>query len=164
MTGALLAEPLTAAAFRSFGDVIEAGGAPDMLINEGLCGRFHDRARLDFTDGRAGLSLFDAEARNWPCRIDMMERHPLGSQTFVPLNGVAMLVTVAPDEGGRPGAPRAFLSAPGQVVNLLRATWHGVLAPMGARGHYAVIDRIGPGENLEEYRFKTPLYVEGPQP
>ena len=66
MTGALLAEPLTAAAFRSFGDVIEAGGAPDMLINEGLCGRFHDRARLDFTDGRAGLSLFDAEARS--CR------------------------------------------------------------------------------------------------
>lgn len=164
MSGALLAKPLTAEAFAPFGDVIEAGGSPDMLINQGACGRFHDRARLDFTDGRAGLSLFDAEARSWPCHIEMMERHPLGSQAFVPLNGVAMLITVAPDEGGRPGAPRAFLSGADQVVNILRATWHGVLAPMGARGQYVVIDRIGPGDNLEEYWFETPLEVEGPQP
>ncbi|MCZ0811621.1 MAG: ureidoglycolate lyase [Pseudomonadota bacterium] len=164
MSGALLAEPLTAQAFAPFGDVIETDGAPDMLINQGLCGRFHDRARLDFSDGRAGLSLFDAEARRWPCRIAMMERHPLGSQAFVPLDGVAMLVSVALDDGGRPGAPRAFLSRPGQVVNLLRGTWHGVLAPIGARGRFAVIDRIGPGDNLEEYWFKTPLTVEGPQP
>lgn len=162
MSGVLLAEPLTAEAFAPFGDVIAADGTPDMLINQNLCGRFHDRARLDFTDGRAGLSLFDAAARDWPCHIEMMERHPLGSQAFVPLNGVAMLVTVAPDQDGRPGAPRAFLGRPGQVVNLLRATWHGVLAPMGARGQYAVIDRIGPGNNLEEYRLEPPLEVEGP--
>jgi ureidoglycolate lyase len=66
------------------------------------------------------------------------------------------LVTVAPDAGGRPGPVRAFLAAPGQAVNLLRNTWHGVLTPLGPTGLFAVIDRIGAGANLQEYRFAEP--------
>ena len=152
-------QPLTAAAFARFGDVLEIAGAPDRLINQGLCGRYHDRARLDFADGRAGISLFDAAPRALPCRLEMVERHPLGSQCFIPLNGVPFLVTVAEDAGGRPVNIRAFLTAPGQSVNLLRGIWHGVLAPIGARGHYAVVDRIGEGANLEEHWFDTPALI-----
>ena len=165
MTGAaLLAEPLTAAAFAPYGDVLEVAGAPDRMINAGLCGRFHDRARLEFLDGRAGISLFDAEARHLPYTLDLMERHPMGSQAFIPLDGVPMLLCVATDADGRPAHPRAFLSQPGQGVNLLRNVWHGVLAPIGRGGRYAVIDRIGPGDNLEEFHFDQPLTVEGPRP
>ena len=152
-------EPLTAEAFARFGDVIEQKDAPDKIINQGLCGRHHDLARLDFADGRAGISLFDAEPRALPYRLEMVERHPLGSQAFLPLNPASFLVIVAEDAGGEPARPRAFLTAPGQGINLLRNTWHGVLTPLQAPGLFAVIDRIGPGDNLEEYWFDTPFRV-----
>ncbi len=160
MAERITAKPLTAEGFRPFGDVIEPEGAPDKLINAGLCGRFHDRARLDFGDGRAGLSLFDAEAREWPLRVDLVERHPEGSQAFMPVSGARMIVVVAEDEGGIPVNYQAFVSLPGQVVNLLRNTWHGVLAPLGERGQFAVLDRIGEGANLEEYPLDPPLWVD----
>lgn len=156
-------EALTAAAFAPFGDLIDVTGPPDRLINAGLCGRHHDLARLSFDPvegGRAGLSLFDAEARHLPYRLDLFERHPLGSQAFLPLDGVPFLLCVAEDAGGVPVRPRAFLTAPGQGVNLLRNCWHGVLAPIGARGRYAVLDRVGAGLNLEEYPLATPITVD----
>lgn len=152
-------EPLTAEAFHPFGDVLEAAGTPDRLINQGLCGRFHDRARLDFGDGRAGLSVFDAQPRGLPFRLEMVERHPEGSQAFIPMAQAPFLVVVAPDAGGRPGTPAAFLTAPGQGINLLRGTWHGVLTPLEAPGLFAVVDRIGPGANLEEHWFDAPWEV-----
>ncbi len=155
----LIARPLTAAAFAPYGDVLEPKPQPDKIINQGKCGRHHDLAQLDFADGRAGISLFDAEARQLPYRVELVERHPEGSQAFVPLNGVAMLVIVAPDAGGAPGAPVAFVSQPGQSINLHRGTWHGVLAPLGASGQYIVIDRIGAGANLEEHWFDHPPIV-----
>ncbi|MCX7889016.1 MAG: ureidoglycolate lyase [Rhodobacteraceae bacterium] len=152
-------EPLTAAAFAAFGDVLEAEGPPDRIINAGLCGRWHDRARLDFGDGRAGLSVFDAVPRRLPLVLDLVERHPMGSQAFVPLWPAPFLVIVAPDEGGQPGRPRAFLTAPGQAVNLLRGSWHGVLTPLAAPGRFVVIDRIGPGPNLQEFVYRRPWTV-----
>ncbi|MCO6383158.1 ureidoglycolate lyase [Oceanicola sp. 502str15] len=156
----IVAKPLTSQAFAPFGDVIEVEGSPDRLINAGLCGRFHDRARLDFGDGRAGISVFDAQARAWPLRVDLVERHPEGSQAFMPISGARMIVVVARDESGKPMDYQAFVSQPGQVVNLLRGTWHGVLAPLGERGQFAVLDRIGEGANLEEYMLDPPLWVE----
>lgn len=155
----LHAEPLTARAFAPFGDVIEISGTPDKMINQGLCGRHHDLARLDFGDGQAGISLFDSQPAAQPLSVRMVERHPLGSQAFIPLNQVPFLVVVAEDDNGTPVNPRAFLTARGQSVNLLRGTWHGVLAPIGAQGLYAVVDRIGAGNNLEEYWFETPIPV-----
>lgn len=155
--------PLTADAFAPFGDVLEATGAPDRIINEGLCGRFHDRARLDFgPDGRAGISLFKAEPRALPYRLTLLERHPLGSQAFIPMAHEPFLVIVAPDAGGKPGAPLAFLTTPGQAINFLRGTWHGVLTPLGAPGLFAVIDRIGEGPNLEEHRLAVPVDIALP--
>ncbi|MGR3497615.1 MAG: ureidoglycolate lyase [Limimaricola soesokkakensis] len=162
MSGEIRTEPLTREAFAPFGDVIEAAGAPDKIINAGLCGRHHDLARLDFgSDGRAGISVFDAKPRALPYTLDLVERHPDGSQAFIPLSLASFLVIVAPDEDGRPGRPRAFVTTPGQAVNLLRNTWHGVLTPLEAPGLFAVVDRIGPGANLEEYRFEVPWRVTG---
>jgi len=159
MSRDIVIAPLTADAFAPFGEVLEATGAPDKIINQGLCGRFHDRARLDFTDGRAGISLFKSEARRLPYLLDMVERHPLGSQAFLPMSFDPFLVIVASDADGRPGRPMAFRTEPGQGINIARNTWHGVLTPLQAPGLFAVIDRIGEGANLEEYWFDQPFTV-----
>jgi len=151
-------QPLTAEAFAPFGDVLECVGDPDKMINAGMCGRYHDRAVMDFGDGRAGVSLFRATPRTLPYTLDLLERHPDGSQAFVPMSEHPFLVTVAPDENGRPGAPLAFLTAPGQGVNFYRGTWHGVLTPLHLPGLFAVVDRIGTGANLEEFSL-DPAYV-----
>lgn len=151
---------LTSEAFAPFGDVIEVSGAPDKLINQGLCGRFHDRAAFDFSDGQAGLSLFKAEPRRLPLTLEMVERHPAGSQAFIPMSEHPFIVVVAPDRGGVPGRPQAFRTEIGQAVNYHRGTWHGVLAPLHEPGLFAVIDRIGDGDNLEEHWFDAPFVIE----
>ena len=153
-------EPLNADKFLPFGDVVEAAGAPDRIINDGLCARHDDVARLDFgLGGRAGVSVFKSELRRLPYRLEFLERHPEGSQTFLPLCADPFLVIVAPDESGQPGTPLAFLAKGGQGVNYCRGTWHGVLAPLSGSGLFAVIDRIGSGPNLEECRFASPYMV-----
>lgn len=144
-------QPLTVEAFAPFGDVLDCAGEPDKLINAGLCGRYHDRATLDFgPEGRAGLSLFNAQPRSLPYSFDLLERHPEGSQAFIPMTENPFLVIVAEDVGGKPAAPRAFLTAPHQSVNFHCGTWHGVLTPLSAPGLFAVVDRIGVTANLEE--------------
>jgi ureidoglycolate lyase len=155
----IVTQPLTRAAFAPFGDVIDCAGDPDKIINQGQCGRYHDRARLEFAEGRAGVSLFNADPRSLPYRLEMVERHPDGSQCFIPMGGHGFLVIVAPDVDGRPGTPLAFLTAPGQAVNFHRGTWHGVLTPLQAPGLFAVVDRIGPGANLEEVWFEDPYLI-----
>ncbi|MCC5975901.1 MAG: ureidoglycolate lyase [Rubellimicrobium sp.] len=158
--GAIVSEPLTQAAFAPFGDVLDTEGDPDRLINEGRCGRWHDRARLDFgAEGRAGISLFRSETAELPYRLTLLERHPEGSQAFLPMTEHPFLVVVAGDDGGRPTGIRAFIAAPGQGVNLLRGIWHGVLTPLGGPGLFAVVDRIGPGPNLEEHSLPDPGLV-----
>lgn len=160
MSKTVLIEPITATRFAPFGDLIDVSGTPDKIINQGKCGRFHDRASLDFSDGRAGVSLFQAEPRELPLTLDMMERHPEGSQAFVPMTHQPFLVIVAPDAGGQPGEPLAFETKPGQAVNYHRGTWHGVLTPLSDPGLFAVIDRIGPGDNLEEHWFEEGFTVQ----
>lgn len=156
----LRTEPLTAIAFAPFGDVLEAVGDPDKMINQGLCGRYHDRARLDFgADGRAGLSIFNAQLRVLPYTCDLVERHPDGSQAFIPMTQVSFLVIVASDQNNKPHGFRAFLTAPGQGINILRNTWHGVLAPLSAPGLFCIIDRIGDTTNLQECPLDPPLIV-----
>lgn len=152
-------EPLTAAAFAPFGDVLDCAGDPDKIINAGLCGRYHDRARLDFgPEGRAGISIFRAEARALPYTCDLLERHPEGSQAFIPMSENPFLVIVAEDDNG-PVRPKAFLTAAGQGINFHRNVWHGVLTPLADPGLFAVVDRIGQTSNLEEHILSEPLII-----
>ncbi|MDA7428350.1 ureidoglycolate lyase [Primorskyibacter aestuariivivens] len=159
MSQRITMEPITAEVFAPFGDLMDCSGDPDKIINQGLCGRFHDRAVLDFDGGRAGISLFQAKLRELPYKLDMMERHPLGSQAFIPMSMEAFLVIVAQDTGNRPGEPSAFVTQPGQAINFHKNTWHGVLTPIAGSGLFAVVDRIGAGENLEEHWFDTAYEV-----
>ncbi|MFO1201263.1 MAG: ureidoglycolate lyase [Tabrizicola sp.] len=154
----IIAQPLTQDSFAPYGDVLDATG-DFRLINAGLCRRHHDRARLDFGDARAGISIFQAEPRALPYSFDLIERHPEGSQAFIPMTADPFLVIVAtsPD-----ATPQAFLTNGAQGINLHRGTWHGVLTPLSAPGLFAVVDRVGTTPNLEEYRFTEPWTVLAP--
>ncbi len=159
MSREIAIQPLTAEAFAPFGDVLDCSGDPDKIINQGLCGRYHDRAALDFSNSRAGISLFKAEPRKLPLTLEMVERHPEGSQAFVPMSADPFLVIVAKDQAGVPGTPHAFKTEAGQAINYHRNTWHGVLTPLSVPGIFAVVDQIGRSENLEEYWFDEPFVV-----
>jgi len=155
MSREITIQPLTAEAFAPFGDVLNCDGDPDRLINAGLCGRFHDRAKVEVGDGRVGISLFRSELRKLPYTLDLVERHPDGSQAFIPMSMDPFLVVVADADL----TPQAFITAPGEAINFHRGTWHGVLTPLSGPGLFAVIDRIGAGPNLEEHVFNEPYQV-----
>ena len=161
MASKIKIEPLTREAFAPFGDIIEAGEKPTMMINRGKCGRHHDLAKLDFAGGgRAAISVFACQSYSLPLNLEMVERHPLGSQAFLPLNEKPFLVIVAEDDNGKPRKPKAFMTRTGQGVNYHKGIWHGVLTPvMGGTQYFAVVDRVGDGENLEEHWFETPYQV-----
>lgn len=156
MSQDIVVRPLTADLFAPFGDVLDCSGDPDKIINAGLCGRFHDRARVDCA-GPLGISLFRSELRQMPYQLDLIERHPLGSQAFIPMSMDPFLVVVADADL----QPQAFLTAPGMGINFHRGTWHGVLTPLSGPGLFAVIDNVGTEPNLEEHYFETPYRVIG---
>jgi ureidoglycolate lyase len=161
MAHKIIIERLTKKKFQDFGNIIDTDGDPDTLINQGLCERYHDRAKIDVGfDGKVGLSLFNAEIRSLPIKLDMMERHPEGSQAFIPMSNNKFLIIVANDKNNRPDIPKAFITAPGQAINFFKGTWHGVLTPLGGSGLFAVIDRIGKTQNLEEFFFDVPYIVD----
>ncbi|MCX7568179.1 ureidoglycolate lyase [Sulfitobacter sp. F26169L] len=160
MSQRIKVEPLTAQTLAPYGDVMDASGAADKMINQGRCARFHNRARLDFSDGAAGISIFKSDKATLPLQLELVERHPQGSQAFIPMSDDPFLVVVARDNNGTPQNPRAFLTQSGQAINFHRGTWHGVLTPLVDAALFAVVDRIGDGANLEEYWFPTPYIIE----
>jgi ureidoglycolate lyase len=151
----LVIEPLTAAAFAPFGEVVEAG-ANSQSINEGTARQYGDLAAIDVAieGGRPRVSLYRSEARRWPLAIRMLERHPLGSQLFMPLSDDPYLVVIAP-AGPVPAREtvRAFLAGGRQGVNYRRGTWHHPLIALDEGREFLVIDRGGPGDNCEEFHF-----------
>jgi ureidoglycolate lyase len=161
MSRTIATEPLTRAAFAPFGQVIEIDGADHYPINNGMTERYHDLARIELggADPRPLISIFRGQPYTLPLKLTLVERHPLGSQAFYPLSGRPFLVVVAPDNAGKPGTPRAFLTAPGQGVNIAMNTWHGVLTPLDTAADFLVVDRGGPGNNLEEHAFGEPYLV-----
>ena len=151
----ITAQPLTRAAFAPFGDVLDTDWDNHFPINEGKCERYHDLAKVDATgeNARVLISLFRGTPYDFPLTLKMVERHPFGSQAFMPLSPAPFLVVVCPDEQNRPGTPHAFVTAPGQGVNYQRNLWHAVLTPIGAPQDFLVVDRGGDGNNLEEHYF-----------
>lgn len=143
-------EPLTAAAFAPFGEVLTPRATPDRMINAGRCERHHALATVERGGGEAIISIFRSEAVSLPYDCTLLERHPLGSQAFMPLGDRPWLSVVAPDDNGRPGSLRAFLVPAQTGVNLHAGTWHGVLTPLDHPADFLVVDREGTGTNLEE--------------
>ncbi len=163
----LAVEPLSAEAFRPFGDVIGASDAArHFSINEGFAERYHDLAHVDVATagGRALISIFRAQPRALPMRLGLLERHPHGSQAFVPLSGQPYFVVVAP-AGPVPDLTqiRCFLPAPGQGVNYARGVWHHPLIALDSVHDFLVVDRGGPpgDANCDEYPLAdSPLWID----
>jgi len=150
-------EPLTRAAFAPFGEVLDAAGAELRMINEGTTERYHALAHIDVgaQDGKAIVSLFRASFRGLPFTVRMLERHPLGSQAFYPLNADDWLVVVG--EGAarpEPASVRCFRATGAQGVNYARNAWHHPVLSLAPSHDFLVVDREGPGNNLEECWFE----------
>jgi ureidoglycolate lyase len=164
MTRMIVAQPLTRESFAPFGEVIEIGGDHHFPINGGRAERYHALATADATgpNARVLISTVRGTPYELPLTLIMVERHPFGSQAFIPLQPRPFIVVVCVDEGGKPGIPYAFLTAPGQGVNYPRNSWHGVLTPIGEPQDFAIVDRGGDGINLEEFFFDEPYEVHLP--
>lgn len=158
---AIVIEPLTREAYAPFGQVIQIEGAEHFPINRGMTERYHDLARIELggVHARPLISIARGKPYQLPLKLEMVERHPLGSQAFYPLSDRPFLSIVAPDNGGVPGTPRAFLARPGQGVNMAMNCWHAVLTPLGAISDFLIIDRGGEGNNLEEHFFDEPYLI-----
>jgi len=143
--------PLTSEAFRPFGDVIAMEGSAHYTINQGFTERFNDLCFVDVgTEGGAtNVSLFLGQPRPAPVEIKLMERHPLGAQAFIPLQDRPWLVLVAGDVHDH-SSYRAFTATGRQGVNYARNVWHHPLLVLDADSRFLIIDRKGPGNNLEE--------------
>jgi ureidoglycolate lyase len=153
----LTPEPLTKAAFAPYGDVVEIDGATPIEINQGFARRFNALANVDVTtDGAAiNISLFEATPRPQPIAIKLMERHPLGSQLFMPLQDKPWLVVVCANPRDS-ASYRAFTATGRQGVNYARNVWHHPLLILGEGERFMVVDRTGQ-DNLEEVWLDQPL-------
>jgi ureidoglycolate lyase len=137
--------PLTRDAFAPFGEVIEAAGTASHPINGGMCDRHHAIATAQaLGDGaRTILSIGHGRPYALPLTLTMLERHPLSSQAWIPLHD----------------RPFAFLTAPRQGVNYRANVWHAPVTPLDAPGDFLIVDRDGPGLNLEEHFFDAPWRI-----
>ena len=146
----LTPEPLTAEAFAPFGEVIEASPASATPINYGWTTRFDALAHVEAGDGAAIVSIFRSKPLE-PLVLKVFERHPLGSQAFMPLQARPYLVAVAPKGDLDLAMVRVFRAAPHQGVNYAPGTWHHFLLALESESDFLVVDRAAaPGENLDE--------------
>ncbi|WP_025096715.1 ureidoglycolate lyase [Burkholderia sp. A1] len=157
----LTIEALTRVAFAPFGDVIETEGARQIPINLGTTIRFHDLARVDVAEqgGHTLVNLFRGQPRALPFEVKMLERHPLGSQAFLPLSERPYLVVVAPVGELDPARIRAFVSNGWQGVNYAKGVWHHPLIALGEVSDFVVVDRGGEGSNLNEQMLEESLWL-----
>ena len=160
-------KPLTAQAFARYGDVLQVSDNNQQLpINYGVTTRHHNLARAD-VDTAAGwpmISIFRSRCVQLPFTLQIMERHPLGSQAFMPLSGHPYLVVVAPPGELQPDQIECFLAQPQQGVNYAKGTWHHYSLALDAESDFLVIDRGGEGDNCEEVALapQYALVVEAP--
>ncbi len=161
--GRLELEPLTAEAFEPFGDVIQRQDVAPELINEGRTRKYANLARVETSDGggNTGIHLYRSTAIALPFTVERMERHPLGSQAFIPLHNRPFPVIVAPPgDGPLAGDVRGFISNGKQGVNLRKGVWHHYQISLDGEADYLVIDRIGPGGDFEEWILDPPLQIK----
>jgi len=146
----LTAQPLSAAAFAPYGEVVSSADRAGRSINAGTSLRV-EMGEPDLLEagGRPSLSVFRAQAIALPFAARVLERHRLGSQTFLPLAGTPYVVLVAlgadaPD----PATLRAFIAGAGVGITLRRDVWHHPLMAL-ADGEFAVLERAGPAVDCE---------------
>jgi len=141
--------------FKKFGDMITTSGIKPLEINDGYAKRFDGIANLNTKkdNGESTISIFSALKRSFPMKIDMMEKHPLGSQAFIPMKETVFLAFVAP-EGDEPDLNKveSFIIPNGIGVNYNAGIWHFPLIATEDM-NFLVVDRLGDGNNLVLHDF-----------
>lgn len=163
MTITLKAEPLTLERFAPYGEVIETSRDNSDAMNGARFERFDNLCNVDIiNDGRVAVSIARCRTpTTLPLRLEMVERHPLGSQAFIPLSPCKMVVVVAPPgEGVDANELRAFATNGRQGLNYRRGTWHMPLISFEAGQEYLVIDRGGNEPNCEEHMIDESIFLE----
>ena len=150
-------KPITKENFSKFGDMITTKNIKPLEINNGYAKRFDNIAKLDTSNenGETTISIFSALKRSFPMKIDMMEKHPLGSQAFIPMRETKFLVFVAP-KGKKPNTKKiqSFIVPKQTGINYKPGIWHFPLISTKSM-NFLVIDRKGIGNNLVIYKFKN---------
>jgi ureidoglycolate lyase len=159
--------PLTPERFAAYGEVIAARATERAAMNEARFERFDDLARIDVEerdDGRPAVSIARSRiATRLPYRFDMVERHPLGSQAFIPLGRFSFIVVVgAPAESVEAADLQAFVTNGSQGVNYRRGTWHMPLIALAEHQEFLVIDRAGGGDNCQELILSDAIVLQAP--
>ncbi len=159
--------PITAERFAPFGDVIHASAGALHAMNNTRFERFDDLAQVDIDqggDGRVAISIARSKTpTKLPYRFDLVERHPLGSQAFVPLAPFSFVVVVAPAaESVEPADLRAFVTNGSQGVNYHRGVWHMPLISMQGGQSFLVVDRAPGRNNCEEIILGDAVLLEAP--
>ena len=143
-------KPITKENFKKFGDMITTADIKPIEINNGYAKRYDGIANLNTKkdNGESTISIFSALKRSFPMNVDMMEKHPLGSQAFIPMKETTFLAFVAP-KGEKPDLKKieAFIVPPGVGVNYNPGTWHFPLISTEDM-NFLVVDRKGSGNNL----------------
>ena len=142
--------PITKENFSKYGDMISTENIKPLEINNGYAKRFDNIAKIDTSidKGETTISIFSALKRSFPMKIDMMEKHPLGSQAFIPMKETTFLTLVAP-AGEKPDLEQieSFIVPIGKGVNYKAGVWHFPLISTEDMD-FLVVDRKGSGDNL----------------
>ena len=156
--------PLTRERFMLYGEVIEASLAQGNVMNDARFDRFDDLCDIDIVDGEVAVSIARSRTASvLPYRIDMVERHALGSQAFVPLSPCRMIIVVGPPaESVGPEDLRAFETNGKQGINYRRGTWHMPLIALESGQQFLVIDRAGEGPNCDQHVLDEPVMLQFP--
>lgn len=157
---------LTSEKFARFGEVISCQGNDYFHINDAHTERYHALVMTEIIgDAKAGISIFrNIKSTQIPFEISMLERHPNGSQAFIPMQGQKFLIVVAPSlDTDTPDLSQlcAFITDGTQGINYRAGTWHHPLLTLEAPSDFAVVDRIGTGHNCDVYQFSEILKIEG---
>lgn len=152
---------LTREAFAPFGDVIDLDGAHHFSINGGTTERYHDLANVDVYDqgGRPLINVFRGQPRRLPFKVTMLERHPLGSQAFIPFDKRSYAVIVAEEGKFHPDGLRTFVTRGWQGINYAKGVWHHPLIALEVVTDFMVVDRGGEGQNLQEQALPEPVWL-----
>lgn len=156
---------LTREDFNPFGDVIDICDNKHIItINNGLAHRHHDLAKVDVSEdnGKAIISIIDTKPTKLPLRVSLMERHPIGSQAFMPIGNSPYIILVAPKGDFDASKLCGFLAQPNQGVNYAKGTWHHACISLYQANQFLVVDRGGEGANCDFFAIpeKHNLIIE----
>lgn len=154
---------LTSSLFEPFGDVISKEAATVVYpINAGRAKRYHALVRPVAGPHGLSVNIFEAQPVELPLRVDLMERHPLSSQSFMPLDGRPYLVLVGQGESCRSQDIQAFWARGDQGVCYRPGIWHYPLAAVAMSQDFLVVDGGGEKDDLEVMAIDEPLWVRRP--